>query len=55
MDGGAWWATVTKSQTQLSDFTHSLTHSPQEDLGHMPCLPGLLPPEHLLVSIPKLI
>ena len=27
MDGGAWWATVTKSQTQLSDFTHSLTHS----------------------------
>ena len=29
MDGGAWWATahgVTKSQTQLSDFTHSLTH-----------------------------
>ena len=30
MDGGAWWATVhgvTKSKTQLSDFTHSLTHS----------------------------
>ena len=29
MDGGAWWATVhgvTKSQTRLSDFTHSLTH-----------------------------
>ena len=28
MDGGAWWATVhgvTKSQTRLSDFTHSLT------------------------------
>ena len=28
MDGGAWWATVhgvTKSQTQLSEFTHSLT------------------------------
>ena len=27
MDGGAWWATVhgvTKSQTQLSGFTHSL-------------------------------
>ena len=27
MDGGAWWATVhgvTKSWTQLSDFTHSL-------------------------------
>ena len=26
MDGGAWWATVygvTKSQTRLSDFTHS--------------------------------
>ena len=30
MDGGAWWATVhgvAKSQTQLSNFTHSLTHS----------------------------
>ena len=30
MDGGAWGATVhgvTKSRTQLSDFTHSLTHS----------------------------
>ena len=29
-DGGAWWATVhgiAKSQTQLSNFTHSLTHS----------------------------
>ena len=29
MDGGAWWVTVhgvSKSQTQLSDFTHSLTH-----------------------------
>ena len=29
MDGGTWWATVhgvAKSQTQLSDFTHSLTH-----------------------------
>ena len=28
MEGGAWWATVhqvAKSQTQLSDFTHSLT------------------------------
>ena len=28
MDGGAWWATVhgvAKSQTRLSDFTHSLT------------------------------
>ena len=28
MDRGAWWATVhgvSKSQTQLSDFTHSLT------------------------------
>ena len=28
MDGGAWWATVhgvTKSQTRLIDFTHSLT------------------------------
>ena len=28
MDGGAWWATVhgvAKSQTQLSNFTHSLT------------------------------
>ena len=27
MDGGAWWATVhgvTKSQTRLSDFSHSL-------------------------------
>ena len=27
MDGGAWWATVhgvTKSQTRLSDFTHSI-------------------------------
>ena len=27
MDGGAWWATVhgvTKSWTQLNDFTHSL-------------------------------
>ena len=30
MDGGAWWATVhgvAKSQTGLSDFTHSLTHT----------------------------
>ena len=30
MDRGAWWATVhgvTKSQTRLSDFTHSLTQS----------------------------
>ena len=30
MDGGVWWATVhvfAKSQTRLSDFTHSLTHS----------------------------
>ena len=30
MDGGAWWATVhgvAKSQTRLSDFTHSLTHT----------------------------
>ena len=30
LDGGAWWATVhgvAKSQTQLSDFTHSLTQS----------------------------
>ena len=30
MDGGAWQATVhgvAKSRTQLSDFTHSLTHS----------------------------
>ena len=29
MDGGAWWVTVhgvTKSQTRLRDFTHSLTH-----------------------------
>ena len=29
MDGEAWWATVhgiTKSRTQLSDFTHSLPH-----------------------------
>ena len=29
MDRGAWWATVhgvAKSRTQLSDFTHSLTH-----------------------------
>ena len=28
MDGGAWWATVhgvTKSQTQLSDFTFTFT------------------------------
>ena len=28
MDGGVWWATVhrvAKSQTRLSDFTHSLT------------------------------
>ena len=28
MDGGAWWAIVhgvAKSQTQVSDFTHSLT------------------------------
>ena len=28
MEGGAWWATVhgvAKSQTRLSDFTHSLT------------------------------
>jgi len=31
MNGGAWWATVhgvAKSQTQLSDFTHS--HSPEK-------------------------
>ena len=30
MDGGAWWAIVhgvAKSQTRLSNFTHSLTHS----------------------------
>ena len=30
MDRGAWGATVhgvAKSQTRLSDFTHSLTHS----------------------------
>ena len=30
MDRGAWYATVygvAKSQTRLSDFTHSLTHS----------------------------
>ena len=30
MDGGGWQATVhgvTKSQTQMSNFTHSLTHS----------------------------
>ena len=30
MEGGAWWATVhwvAKSQTQLSDFTHSLTQA----------------------------
>ena len=30
MDGGAWWAIVhgvAESQTQLSNFTHSLTHS----------------------------
>ena len=30
MDGGAWWATVhrvAKSQTRLSDFTHSLTET----------------------------
>ena len=29
MDGGAWWATVhgvAKSQTRLSNLTHSLTH-----------------------------
>ena len=29
MDRGAWWATVhvvVKSQTQLRDFTHSLTY-----------------------------
>ena len=34
MDRGAWWATVhgvARSWTQLSGFTHSLTHSlPQE-------------------------
>ena len=31
MDGGAWWATVhgiTKSQTQLSDFTFFFLHIP---------------------------
>jgi len=30
MDGGVWWAIVhgvAKSQTRLSNFTHSLTHS----------------------------
>ena len=35
MDGGAWWATVhavTKSQTRLSDFTHSLTQTPYNTL-----------------------
>ena len=42
MDGGAWWATVhgvTKSQTQLSDFT---THS-QHDLPVMMLNFGQLP------------
>ena len=32
MDGGAWWATVhgvAKSQTRLSDFTHSLRKKKQ--------------------------
>ena len=34
MDGGARWATVhgvAKSRTRLSDFTHSLTHSPDQE------------------------
>ena len=39
MDGGAWGATVhgvTKNQTRLSDFTHSLTHlSFAKELPHM--------------------
>ena len=37
MDRGAWWATVcgvTKSQTQLSDLTH--THKYGEDPGKHP-------------------
>ena len=37
MDRGAWQATVhgvTKSQTRLGDFTHSLTHSLKE-IGHL--------------------
>ena len=44
MDGGAWWATVhgvAKSQTQLSDFTHSLTKFV------IACLPRS---KHLLIS-----
>ena len=34
MDGGSWWATVhgvAKSQTPLSNFTHSLIHSQTGD------------------------
>ena len=47
MDREAWWATVhraAKSQTQLSDFTHSLT---QHVLG----LNKVLNPLHMLSSL----
>ena len=36
MDGGAWWATVhgvTKSQTQLSDFTFTFILGHSQDLS----------------------
>ena len=35
MDGGTWWATVhrvSKSRTQLSDFTHSLQEKDLESM-----------------------
>ena len=39
MDGGAWWATVhevAKSQTRLSNFTHSFTHSEHSTICIIP-------------------
>ena len=45
MDGGAWWATVhgvAKSQTRLSEFTHSLTCSNQGYIIQLLCERELL-------------
>ena len=55
MDGGAWWATVhgvAKSQTRLSDFTHSLTHFV---CLFLPSLPRSFPPRSQYVYLFKLI
>ena len=61
MDGGAWGATVhgvAKSRTQLSDFTHSLTHSCFPQFRQSICISSLqfcvgdwcLPPHVLVYS-----